>query len=170
MQDVLTSDPSLRRLFGETIPANWQLTRQEMLAHPPHILITNYAMLEHSLLFPRMLRLRQPMLRSRSRRSAHICRMSRRVSGIVVKKTATTPRARAEAGFAALARVQAWRKGFEQAAPICLRPLRRTVDTGHSWRAAGHTLLTAPRLRRFRYPQVPGPRLGTPRCPHQPDR
>ena len=56
MQDVLTSDPSLRRLFGETIPANWQLTRQEMLAHPPHILITNYAMLEHLLLFPRMLR------------------------------------------------------------------------------------------------------------------
>jgi ATP-dependent helicase YprA (DUF1998 family) len=65
MQDVLTSDPSLRRLFGETIPANWQLTRQEMLAHLPHILITNYAMLEHLLLFPKNAALfRQPMLRA----------------------------------------------------------------------------------------------------------
>jgi ATP-dependent helicase YprA (DUF1998 family) len=64
MQDVLISDLSLRRLFGETIPANWQLTRQEMLAHPPHILITNYAMLEHLLLFPKNAALfRQPMLR-----------------------------------------------------------------------------------------------------------
>lgn len=52
-QDVLTSDPSLRDLFGGTIPNQWQLTRQEMLAHPPHILITNYAMLEHLLLFPK---------------------------------------------------------------------------------------------------------------------
>lgn len=52
-QDVLNSDPSLRNLFGGTIPGNWQLTRQEMLAHPPHILITNYAMLEHLLLFPK---------------------------------------------------------------------------------------------------------------------
>jgi ATP-dependent helicase YprA (DUF1998 family) len=40
-QDVLTSDPSFRELFGTTIPSNWQLTRQEMLGHPPHILITN---------------------------------------------------------------------------------------------------------------------------------
>ena len=64
VQDVLTSDPSLRSLFGETIPANWQLTRQEMLAHPPHVLITNYAMLEHLLLFPKNSALfRQPMLR-----------------------------------------------------------------------------------------------------------
>jgi len=53
VQDVLASDPSLRSLFGESIPENWQLTRQEMLAHPPHILITNYAMLEHLLLFPK---------------------------------------------------------------------------------------------------------------------
>jgi ATP-dependent helicase YprA (DUF1998 family) len=52
-QDVLTSDPSFRELFGTTIPSNWQLTRQEMLGHPPHILITNYAMLEHLLLFPK---------------------------------------------------------------------------------------------------------------------
>lgn len=64
VQDVITSDPSLRSLFGETIPTNWQLTRQEMLAHPPHVLITNYAMLEHLLLFPKNAALfRQPMLR-----------------------------------------------------------------------------------------------------------
>lgn len=64
VQDVLTSDPSLRALFGVTIPNNWQLTRQEMLAHPPHILITNYAMLEHLLLFPKNAPLfRHPMLR-----------------------------------------------------------------------------------------------------------
>lgn len=63
-QDVLTSDPSLRDLFGSTIPRSWQLTRQEMLAHPPHILITNYAMLEHLLLFPKNAPLfRQSMLR-----------------------------------------------------------------------------------------------------------
>jgi len=53
MQDVLASDPSLRALFGDKIPDSWQLTRQEMLAHPPHVLITNYAMLEHLLLFPK---------------------------------------------------------------------------------------------------------------------
>src|SRR5262249_1361943 len=35
------------------IPNNWLLTREEMLATPPHILITNYAMLEHLLLFPK---------------------------------------------------------------------------------------------------------------------
>lgn len=63
-QDVLTSDPSLRDIFGSSISHNWQLTRQEMLAHPPHILITNYAMLEHLLLFPKNAPLfRQAMLR-----------------------------------------------------------------------------------------------------------
>ena len=35
------------------IPANWLLTREEMLQTPPKILITNYAMLEHLLLLPR---------------------------------------------------------------------------------------------------------------------
>lgn len=35
------------------IDPSWQLTREEMLAAPPHILITNYAMLEHLLLLPR---------------------------------------------------------------------------------------------------------------------
>lgn len=36
-----------------TIPTNWLLTREEMLANPPDVLITNYAMLEHLLLLPR---------------------------------------------------------------------------------------------------------------------
>jgi len=35
------------------IPTSWCLTREEMLKRPPHILITNYAMLEHLLLLPR---------------------------------------------------------------------------------------------------------------------
>jgi hypothetical protein len=52
-QDVLNADPELRDLFGDLIPEAWQLTRQEMLTHPPHVLITNYAMLEHLLLFPK---------------------------------------------------------------------------------------------------------------------
>jgi ATP-dependent helicase YprA (DUF1998 family) len=52
-QDVLNADPELREIFGDTIPAAWQLTRQEMLANPPDVLITNYAMLEHLLLFPK---------------------------------------------------------------------------------------------------------------------
>jgi hypothetical protein len=35
------------------IPKAWRLSRQEMLDAPPHILLTNYAMLEHLLLLPR---------------------------------------------------------------------------------------------------------------------
>jgi hypothetical protein len=35
------------------LPESWRLTRQEMLDRPPHILVTNYAMLEHLLLLPR---------------------------------------------------------------------------------------------------------------------
>lgn len=35
------------------MPSNWLLSRAEMRATPPHILITNYAMLEHILLLPR---------------------------------------------------------------------------------------------------------------------
>ena len=41
----------------EEIPANWKLTREEMLIDPPKVLITNYAMLEHLLLLPRNERL-----------------------------------------------------------------------------------------------------------------
>lgn len=36
-----------------SIPSNWLLTRDEMLERPPHVLVTNYAMLEHLLLFPK---------------------------------------------------------------------------------------------------------------------
>ena len=36
----------------EDVPGNWLLSRAEMRATPPHILITNYAMLEHILLLP----------------------------------------------------------------------------------------------------------------------
>ncbi|MHB2165628.1 DEAD/DEAH box helicase [Alsobacter sp. R-9] len=35
------------------VPPSWLLSRDEMLARPPHILVTNYAMLEHLLLLPR---------------------------------------------------------------------------------------------------------------------
>ena len=37
----------------DDVPANWLLSRSEMRETPPHILITNYAMLEHILLLPR---------------------------------------------------------------------------------------------------------------------
>lgn len=47
------TDPLPDGLGWTEVPDNWLLTRQEMLDHPPHILITNYAMLEHLLLFPR---------------------------------------------------------------------------------------------------------------------
>lgn len=39
--------------FDESVPRNWLLSRDEMLRRPPHILVTNYAMLEHLLLLPR---------------------------------------------------------------------------------------------------------------------
>ena len=46
--------PAYAEIFGEDVdvPANWLLSREEMRADPPHILITNYAMLEHILLLP----------------------------------------------------------------------------------------------------------------------
>ena len=37
----------------EEIPQNWRLSRDDMRNRPPHILITNYAMLEHILLLPK---------------------------------------------------------------------------------------------------------------------
>ncbi|WP_191569557.1 DEAD/DEAH box helicase [Paracoccus yeei] len=37
----------------DKVPDNWLLSRKEMRATPPHILITNYAMLEHILLLPK---------------------------------------------------------------------------------------------------------------------
>jgi len=50
----LRSSPSFVEAFGEDadVPKNWLLSRAEMRATPPHILITNYAMLEHILLLP----------------------------------------------------------------------------------------------------------------------
>lgn len=53
-EKVLSSDPFFRDELGwESVPENWLLTRDEMLETPPHVLITNYAMLEHLLLFPK---------------------------------------------------------------------------------------------------------------------
>jgi hypothetical protein len=50
----LRSSPSFVETFGDDadVPENWLLSRAEMRAAPPHILITNYAMLEHILLLP----------------------------------------------------------------------------------------------------------------------
>jgi hypothetical protein len=50
----LRSAPSFLEIFGEDaeVPENWRLSRAEMRERPPHILITNYAMLEHILLLP----------------------------------------------------------------------------------------------------------------------
>lgn len=47
--------PTFQRDFGDRrhVPQNWLLSRSEMLTNPPHILVTNYAMLEHILLLPR---------------------------------------------------------------------------------------------------------------------
>lgn len=54
-QRKLVESASFERDFGTArrVPSNWLLTRQEMLERPPHILVTNYAMLEHILLLPR---------------------------------------------------------------------------------------------------------------------
>ena len=49
----LRQNDKLMEALGGTIPSHWRLTREEMLERPPHILITNYAMLEHLLLLPR---------------------------------------------------------------------------------------------------------------------
>ena len=51
---VLKKTPTFTETFGEEadVPNEWLLSRQEMCATPPHILITNYAMLEHILLLP----------------------------------------------------------------------------------------------------------------------
>jgi superfamily II DNA or RNA helicase len=64
-QEILSSDSLFAEKFGwKHIPSGWLLTREEMLATPPHILITNYAMLEHLLLFPKNAPLfKQPSLR-----------------------------------------------------------------------------------------------------------
>ena len=55
----LIATPSFQANFpdADRVPDNWLLSREEMLDEPPHILITNYAMLEHILLLPRNRRL-----------------------------------------------------------------------------------------------------------------
>lgn len=52
-EEQYLQDPFFKELFGPSIPENWLLSRDEMLDTPPHILVTNYAMLEHLLLLPR---------------------------------------------------------------------------------------------------------------------
>jgi hypothetical protein len=53
-RELLKNDELARVLNAEAaIDPSWLLTREEMLHRPPHILITNYAMLEHLLLLPR---------------------------------------------------------------------------------------------------------------------
>ena len=54
----LLDNQALRNELGldmsvSSLPKTWLLSRSEMLETPPHILITNYAMLEHLLLLPR---------------------------------------------------------------------------------------------------------------------
>lgn len=49
----LRENDKLMDALGQRVPEHWRLTREEMLDRPPHILITNYAMLEHLLLLPR---------------------------------------------------------------------------------------------------------------------
>ena len=54
-ENRLIHTPTFQTNFGDEsrVPKNWLLSRQEMLETPPHILITNYAMIEHILLLPR---------------------------------------------------------------------------------------------------------------------
>ena len=55
IEDQLRGNDALMETLGSprAIPGSWLLSRREMLETPPHILITNYAMLEHLLLLPR---------------------------------------------------------------------------------------------------------------------
>lgn len=55
----LITSPTFLVDFDEAsrAPRNWLLSREEMLDTPPHILVTNYAMIEHILLLPRNRRL-----------------------------------------------------------------------------------------------------------------
>ena len=57
-EDRLLDNNALREKLGlgsraSSLPRSWLLSRSEMLSTPPHILVTNYAMLEHLLLLPR---------------------------------------------------------------------------------------------------------------------
>ena len=48
-----TTDQAIRESNGIKFPSNERLSRDSMTQDPPHILITNYAMLEHLLLLPK---------------------------------------------------------------------------------------------------------------------
>jgi hypothetical protein len=51
--DEMFDNSKISEIFAEDgIPNNWLVTREEMLANPPKVLVTNYAMLEHLLLLP----------------------------------------------------------------------------------------------------------------------
>jgi ATP-dependent helicase YprA (DUF1998 family) len=51
--ETYLQDLFFKTLFGDSIPESWLLSRAEMLETPPHVLVTNYAMLEHLLLLPK---------------------------------------------------------------------------------------------------------------------
>ena len=54
LRNEALENPRIREMFPDgEIPSNWRLGRREMQQRPPHVLITNYAMLEHLLLLPR---------------------------------------------------------------------------------------------------------------------
>ena len=55
VENALIHTPTFQTNFEDEsrAPEKWLLSRQEMLATPPHILVTNYAMIEHILLLPR---------------------------------------------------------------------------------------------------------------------
>lgn len=55
VESTLLRNTALYEALGrpDRIDSRWLLTREEMLRTPPHILITNYAMLEHLILLPR---------------------------------------------------------------------------------------------------------------------
>ncbi|WP_171022050.1 DEAD/DEAH box helicase [Cohaesibacter sp. CAU 1516] len=59
IERALVDTPTFQSDFPDITkaPKNWMLSREEMLDAPPHILITNYAMLEHIMLLPRNRRL-----------------------------------------------------------------------------------------------------------------
>ncbi len=51
--EEMLDNSKIAELFADDgIPSNWLVTREEMLANPPKVLVTNYAMLEHLLLLP----------------------------------------------------------------------------------------------------------------------
>ena len=54
IQESILSMSFFRDTMGweREVPANWLLSREEMLLTPPNVLVTNYAMLEHILFFP----------------------------------------------------------------------------------------------------------------------